>query len=124
MSQCIWHFLAIIYNQLLEYVQKAHRPSYRIHLGNKPTLANKIQAGPAHTLFAHQLRAHRSNTHTLLFASNPTSFSLFALFFFYLRLCHISRIVIHHDSAIFQVFWHLAEAEAEKEAAARGLSRG
>ena len=66
MSLCIWHFLVIIYNQLLEYVQKAHRPSNRIHLGNKPTLANKIQAGPAHTLFAHQLRTHRSNTHSFL----------------------------------------------------------
>ena len=28
--------------------------------------ANKIQASPAHTLFAHQLRTHRSNTHSFL----------------------------------------------------------
>ena len=65
MSQYIWHSMAIIYKPALD-VQKAHRLSSRIHLGNKPTLANKIQAGPAHTLFAHQLRTHRSNTHSFL----------------------------------------------------------
>ena len=65
MSQYIWHSIAIIYKPALD-VQKAHRLSSRIHLGNKPTLANNIQAGPTHTLFAHQLRTHRSNTHSFL----------------------------------------------------------
>ena len=64
-SQYIWHFIATIYKTSLD-VQKAHRPGRIIHLGNKPTLANKIQAGPAHTLFAHQLRTHKSNTHSFL----------------------------------------------------------
>ena len=47
-------------------VQKGTQTWQNNTLRQQPTLANKIQASPAHTLFAHQLRTHRSNTHSFL----------------------------------------------------------
>ena len=47
-------------------VQKGSQTWQNNKLRQQPTLANKIQASPAHTLFAHQLRTHRSNTHSFL----------------------------------------------------------
>ena len=45
-------------------VQKGSQTWQNNKLRQQP--ANKIQASPAHTLFAHQLRTHRSNTHSFL----------------------------------------------------------